>query len=259
VIAVDYNCYLYALRERIIEATEELGTTSVDVDALRAANERLKSAINEYLWDDEVGFYFDADPRNMKRSDVKCIAAFSSLYSGIADRKRAARLVEHLTDPAEFSAPYPCPSVSMDTPDFDPSIPSLGGDCLTTTGLWFTVEGLVKHGFRDLAAGYTIKAIEMMTRNGRVTASDSYNAVTGESNRRNNELTQQGLIIVDLICKYVLGFAPRRRGGFQIDPLALDRSGVGSFRFGPYRFRNSWVTLSWSRAEGYRFDVEGLS
>jgi hypothetical protein len=244
VVAVDYNCYLHALRERIILAAEELERGVIDVVDLRARNAMLKSAIDEYLWDEEAGFYFDADPRTMCRSDVKCIAAFSSMCTGIADDRQVARLVAHLTDPNEFATPYPCPSISCDTPGYDPSIPSQGGDCLMTTGLWFTIDGLVKRGYKELAGTYISKAIEMMTQGGVISASDTYNTSTGASNRHNNELTQQGLVIVDLICRYIIGLSPSADGRLNLDPLPVPGLEDVSFTFGPYKFRDRWVTVS---------------
>ena len=75
-IAVDYNCYLYALRNRIIQAAGILNATDVDADMLIRKNARLKRSINEFLWDETDGFYYDADPNSMKLSGVKCIAGF---------------------------------------------------------------------------------------------------------------------------------------------------------------------------------------
>lgn len=244
VIAVDYNCYLYALRELIMRAADELERSDIDLESLRIRNAKLKSAIQEYLWDDEAGFYFDADPRNMQRSDLKSIAAFSSLCTGVADDNQVARLITHLTDPNEFATPYPCPSMSCDTPGFDPAIMSQGGDCLTTTGLWFTIDGLVKHGYRELAGEYVGKAVEMMTKDGVISACDSHNTTTGKPNRSENELPQQGLVITDLICRYVLGISPNVDGRLDIDPLPVPGLESVSSSFGPYKFRDSWITVT---------------
>ena len=153
-IAIDYNCYLYSLREKIIEAAIILGV-DFDIKKIQNKNSKLKEAINKHLWSEKDSFYYDADPRNMKRSGIKCIAGIAApLYSGIADNKQAAKLVEHLTNPKEFGTPYPCPSISMDTPEVDPSLVTYGGDIWITSGIWFTVEGLIRYGYNNLAAKY---------------------------------------------------------------------------------------------------------
>ncbi len=244
-IAVDYNCYLYALRERMIQAAELLGD-DLDVARLRASNEQLKAAINQYLWSEPDGFYYDTDPRTMQHSGVKCIGAFAALYAGVADERQAARLVKHLTNPAEFGTPYPCPSISMDTPDVDPELITYGGDCLMSSGLWFTVEGLVRYGYRDLAAQYILKAVEMVNQEGP-SSSYSYHSITGHFNQGKHTLASQCTILTDLICRHIIGLHPSPEGDLTVDALALDRSSLQSFTFGPYAYRGQRVTVQWER------------
>jgi hypothetical protein len=250
VVRVDWNCHWYALRERILHAAAELGDTGIDRDALKAGNVRLREAVRRNLWDEQAGFFFDADPRTLRRSDIKSIAAFTAMYSGIADERETARLVEHFTAPAEFAAPWPCPSVSLDTPGVDPSRPLFGGDCQVTAGLWFTVEGLAVRGYADLAADTVLRAVRMQTREGETSAADSYDTATGKPNRPAMEPRQGGLIVADLICRHLLGIRPRADGGLEVNPAALERSGLKSVAFGPYDYRGKQLTLRWSRAEG---------
>lgn len=247
-VAVDYNCYLHALRERILDAAALLPDAGIDTAALIAKNAQLKAAINQFLWDAEDGFYYDLDPRTMQRSNVKCIAGFAALYAGLADRAQAARLVDHLTNPRAFGAPYPCPSVALDTPDLDPTLITYGGDCLVTSGIWFTVEGLVRYGYRALAADYIRKTIEMMTLDGP-SSSYSYHPITGQYNQPKHTLAAQSAIVTDLICKYVVGLGPRPGGALELTSLLLDE--LEHLTFGPYQYCGQWVTVNWVRGQGY--------
>lgn len=257
-IAVDYNCYLHSLRERIVEAARILGLTDIDTDTLIAKNAKLKAAINHYLWDEADGFYYDADPRDMKRSGVKCIAGFAALYAGIADDDQAAVLVGHLTNPEEFGTTYPCPSISVDTPDVDPSLMTYGGDSMITSGIWFTVEGLVRYGYRELAAQYVLRSLEMVYREGPSSAY-SYHCMTGTPNQEKHTLSSQSCILTDLICRYLIGMHPKGEGVFEINPLALPASGIDSFTFGPYRYWDKVVTVKWSNGKSYEIGVrEGV-
>lgn len=246
-IAIDYNCYLYALRQVMIQAAAVLRVYS-KVDHWRQQNEKLKAAINRYLWDEKTGYYFDADPRTMKRSNVKTITAFSALYAGIAEKAQADRMVEHLKNPKEFGTKYPCPSVSMDTPDVDPSLITYGGDIEMTSGLWFTVEGLVRYGYYQLAAKYINKAIQMMMLDGP-SSSYSYHSHTGKYNQDKHTLAAQGTILTDLICKYIVGINPNLGKEIELNPLALEESKVKSFTFGPYHYKKQWVTVQWADGE----------
>lgn len=249
-IAIDYNCYLYALRERMIEAAGIVGAR-LNTERLRRKNERLKAAINRYLWNEKEGFYFDVDPRTMKHSPVKCLQAFSTLYAGIAPQDRAERMVKRLTNPKEFGTPYPCPSVSMDTPDVDPSLITYGGDVEITSGLWFTIEALVRYGYTDLAAEYLVKAVRMVTKEGP-SSSYSYHSITGKNNQGKHELASQCTILTDLICKYVVGIRPRIDGTLDLQPLALAKANLKHFSFGPFLYHNRFITITYDRRTGMK-------
>jgi hypothetical protein len=261
-VAIDYNCWLYALRERIISAVAVLKTANVDanvdvdVDELSARNARLKEAINQHLWNEADGFYYDAHPATLQHSGVKCIAGFAPLYAGIADARRAARLVAHLTNPAEFGTPYPCPSISMDTPGVDPSLITYGGDSMMTSGVWCTVEGLARYGYTDLAAQYVLKAIEMVNQEGP-SSSYSYHSMTGAANQPRHTLAAQCAILTDLIVKYVIGLRPTPDGTLQVLPLPAAQQHLHSFTFGPYRYRDQQITVHWDATTGYEMSRTG--
>jgi len=252
-IAVDHNCYLYVLRERMMEAAALLPDCGVDVEALAAANARLKEGINRYLWDPVEGFYYDADPRTLQRSNIKCIAGFSALYAGIADRAQAARLVQHLTDPQEFGTPYPCPSVAINTPEVDPSLGTYGGDCLVTSGIWFTTEGLMRYGYTALAGEYVRKALDMISLEGP-SSSFSYHSLTGKYNGTKHLLGGQCAIATDLICKYVVGLRPQTDGAITLAPPVLP--GIDQLSFGPYSYCGKWLTVTWERGRGHALHIE---
>jgi len=253
-VGVDYNCYLHALREVIIQAATLLGDQRVDADALRRRNARLAEAINAYLWDEEDGFYYDAHPQTLERSGIKCIAGFAPLYAGLASGAQAARLVEHLTNPDEFGTPYPCPSIAINTPEIDPSLITYGGDVLLTSGVWFTVQGLVRYGYRDLAADYVWRVLQMITAEGP-SSSYSYHSLTGKYNQGKHTLAAQSVILTDLICKYIVGLKPDPHGAITVDPLALPRFGITRLEFGPFLYRDRWVTVRWREGEQYTLEI----
>jgi hypothetical protein len=253
-IAIDYNCYLYALREKMIEAANVLGV-EIDGDKLRQKNERLKAAINKYLWNEKDGYYYDTDPRTMKHSKVKCLTAFSALYAGIASGVQARKMVDHLMNKKEFGTPYPCPSIAMNTPDIDPSLPTYGGGIEITSGLWFTIEGLTRYGQFDLAASYLLKAIKMMTKDGP-SSSYSYHSVTGKYNQGKHTLAAQSVILTDLICKYIIGIIPDAHGSINVNPVALAKSGIKEFTFGPYLYGEKKLTVQYRAPKEYQVTVE---
>jgi hypothetical protein len=246
-IAIDYNCYLYALRQAMIAAAGEL-KVKAPVARWARQNETLRAAIRQHLWDDVSGYYYDADPRTMQRSNVKALAAFSAMYAGIADASQAQRMVQHLKNKKEFATNYPCPSVAMDTPEVDPSLITYGGDIEITSGVWFTVEALVRYGYTDLAAEIVARTIAMMTIDGP-SSSYSYHCRTGAPNQDRHTLASQGTIVTDLICRYIVGLTPTAGRAFELNPLALKAAGVKHFTFGPYRAKGQSVTVTFANGK----------
>ena len=69
----------------------------------------------------------------------------------------------------------------------------------------------------------------------------SYNCFNGQHNHddpvvENHVLAAQSLIVTDLICKYLIGVVPQKDNSFKLLPLALEKSKIKSFIFGPYQF-----------------------
>jgi hypothetical protein len=83
----------------------------------------------------------------------------------------AARLVEHVTDPKTFGAPYPVPSVALDEPAFTSNHRVWGcrfiwrGPASLNTN-WFLVHGLRQHGYADVADRIAERSRELVARSG---------------------------------------------------------------------------------------------
>lgn len=90
---------------------------STDAAAWEAKRREIGEKIDALLWSEADGFYYDLR-RDGSQARVKHVGAFWTLLSGVADAKRAARLVEHLRDPAEFARPHPFPSLAASEPGY---------------------------------------------------------------------------------------------------------------------------------------------
>jgi len=106
--------------------------------------------INEYLWDESSGFYHDLHRNQTRLTKVKTIGAFWALLADAVPAERLPRFVAHLENAAEFKRPHRIPSLSADTPGYDPD----GG--LWLGGVWpptnyMVVRGLAARGYGDLA------------------------------------------------------------------------------------------------------------
>ena len=87
-------------------------------------------------------------------------------------------LINKLEDPEKFGLPYPIPSTAKSDPAFNPEDSRLmwrGPSWGNTT--WMVMEGLLKHGFDNLANRILDKWIEMYQKYG---ISEYHNPITGE-------------------------------------------------------------------------------
>ncbi|AEW98484.1 MGH1-like glycoside hydrolase domain-containing protein [Streptantibioticus cattleyicolor] len=150
--SVDLNSYLYAEKTVLAEMARELGRPS-DAVRYRREAESLRDRVRERCYDPGTGFFYDAALRDgrPRTAPGKGIEGAIPLWAGVATGRQAAAVRSALTDPARFGTYLPLPTVSRDSPAFDP------------TGYWrglvwldqayFAIEGLRRYGYhRDADA-----------------------------------------------------------------------------------------------------------
>lgn len=94
-LPVDLNCLLYKYERDFAYAERLLGNESGAVSWEQAAHRR-RLTINELLWSDLRGFYYDYDYTKKKRGSVNSLAAYYTMWAGVASEKQAAKLVSSL-------------------------------------------------------------------------------------------------------------------------------------------------------------------
>jgi neutral trehalase len=77
----------------------------------------LKTRINNLMWDNEDGFYYDID-RHEKQIKVKTLAGYWALLAEIPNDDKAERIISKLSDPACFGSPHPFPSMAVNEDAF---------------------------------------------------------------------------------------------------------------------------------------------
>ena len=120
-----------------------------DVSDLIEERESLTKLINDKLWDEETGFYYDMW-KNGELNMVKHVGAFWTLIARIVPKERLERFVSHLADPNEFNRPNTVPSLSADHPLYNPHGEYWRGSSWAPT-TYMVFAGLTANGCHDLA------------------------------------------------------------------------------------------------------------
>jgi glycogen debranching enzyme len=138
-------------------------------------------ALLDRCYDERRGLFFSLAGPRQRRVEVKTIVSLMPLLLEALPADVAARLVEHLADPAEFWPRYPVPSVALDEPSFVPTAELDGerciwrGPCAPNTN-WLLARGLRRHGYDELADTLAARSRELTEAGG---FNEFYNPLTG--------------------------------------------------------------------------------
>ncbi len=237
---VDVTVYTYQLKQTLAVMADRLckGDESAE---WRGAADRIGAAILEHLWDDECGFFFDVDPRTMRRTGAKAAVGFYPLLTDLVGEEHVRALVAHLENPEEFGSPYPIPSSSLDDAYFagQPLWKGKRHNCPWNGRVWpmvnsHVIDGLLRQWRRGrravgpVAGRLLVRFVEMMFDNGdvhRPNCFEHYNPFTGQASVYRGIDDYQHSWVLDLLLRGVAGIVPGR-DGIAIDPLTLELDDV---------------------------------
>lgn len=94
-VAVDLNCLLYTLERTIAETYTIIRQPVLAGRFLSAAKRRLK-AIQEYCWNDDLGFFTDYDFKKGEPSRELTLAGAYALYAHVATPEQAALMAQQI-------------------------------------------------------------------------------------------------------------------------------------------------------------------
>ncbi len=157
--AVDLNSMLVMEAKALAAMASELGHKEEAIAWELDATKRTKQ-INETMWDEATGFYYNVDKKNhsftfKKQNDLKReeIIGFLPLWAGIANEQQAKKLVQKLTDPKKFWRKYGVPSLSADDSYYNPK--GYWNGPVWVEWDYLIVHGLIDYGFVDEAKELT--------------------------------------------------------------------------------------------------------
>jgi len=115
----------------------------------------LKTRINNLMWNEEDGFYYDLDAKEAQIR-VKTIASYWMLLSELPNAEKAGRLIEKLQDPQYFGSPNPFPSVALNEECFRENGEGYRGSVFPHLN-FIVIKGLEKYFRWDLAREFAIR------------------------------------------------------------------------------------------------------
>jgi len=175
---IDLNSNLFYYEENFAFFSDELGLDEKDCWLEKAQQRR--DLCNRYLWDDQAGLFLDYDYINSRRSEVKSLASYHPLWTGLAGDAQAQRAADALADfenPLGLAAcaeQYKVPKVPIT--EFQWGYPS-GWAILH----YVTSEGLARFGFDELAERVAGMYMNLVAENFKKTGLvwEKYDVCTG--------------------------------------------------------------------------------
>ncbi len=155
--ATDFNAYL-AQECEIMAGFAKISGNDSDVALWQGRHEKLCRLINERLWSEEQGFYFDYNLRDRALSGIYAVSGFLPLICGAPSKAQAAKLVAHLTNPDTFGTPFRVPSVAKCHHDVYSKDMWRGPVWISTN--WLIIRGLKRYGFLAEAAALAAETMD---------------------------------------------------------------------------------------------------
>jgi len=142
IIPVDLNGLIYHLEKTIVETYTHAGEQDASAHFTQLAEKR-KQAINNYCWNDKVGYYFDYDWKEGCQKECLTLAGITPLYFEICSAEQAKKVAdlvrEKFLNEGGLVSTLKLTGQQWDAPN--------GWAPLH----WMAIKGLENYGFTELA------------------------------------------------------------------------------------------------------------
>ena len=231
---IDTNFQQVLSCNMLLAIAEELGQDSNRAE-LAEERDALIRIINETMWSEEEGFYFDRY-RDGSLASAKTIGAYWGLLADAVPPERAECMIRHLTDPRTFGAPHPVPTLSRDSEGYEEDGGYWRGGVWAPTN-YMVLRGLTRKGRNDLAVSLGRRHYDCMLQVWRDTGTFWENYAPESCARggraRPEFIGWTGLTPITVLIEYVLGIqmdVPNNTIHWYISNT--ERHGVENLRFG---------------------------
>ncbi|MGA9772317.1 MAG: trehalase family glycosidase [Blastocatellia bacterium] len=159
--AVDISCEM-VLFARDLAEMGDLIDRKVEAAKFRREAEQLARLINRLMWNDKAKFYFDLT-LDGQQIEIKTVAAFWALISGVASKEQARALVAQLNNPATFARLHRVPTLAADEKKYDPAGGHWRGSIWAPINTMILV-GLERYGYHEEARAIALNHLNNMAK-----------------------------------------------------------------------------------------------
>jgi len=182
---VDLNSWMFLYYRAMADWAKDLGKAE-DANKWEQRARTLAGKIDDLLWDEELGCWFDSynwkGVRNYKHFRVLTPAIWFPAFAGATLDEQKARICieKHLLNPDEFFGKYPIPTVAYNDRYFDNTIPGWTATIWLVTA-YTALEALFKFGYDDEAEELRERLLAMMAdQDGMKGIYETYDPITGK-------------------------------------------------------------------------------
>ena len=277
---VDEATYYY-LNNIAAQRISELSGEADSAAAYARRARQIKSAVDQKMWDDRTGFFYDLKPETDEKAlEAKEIVGFWPYLFGEMQSGDKLSLFDHMINKSEFWTKYPIATASQDCPAFDPHgywkvgpnaskekpffyedswngptwmfSQSLAAETLGQAAR-MSRSPLLKSRFNELMKTYT----RLQFVNGDLSLPctvEHYDSDTGKPIRFLADYFHS--FYNDLVIRYLAGITPRQDDLIEIDPLL---EGMDHFEINDVRYRGHQISVSFNRSTGFTVKIDSLS
>ena len=211
-----------------------------DVSFYNKRAKEYSAFINQKLWDENTGFYYDWGKDN-KRMNMRTIAAFWTLMGKIPNENQKNKLITHLNDPKSFKTKHRVPTHPADEDGFNGDYWA-GAVWVPTNTM--VIEGLEINGelalAHEIAMNHLNATTEVFKQTG--TAWENYYPLEWKKGRKAKPdfIGWSGLAPINYLIKHAIGIrvnAPKNEIIWYINETS--RHGIEGLRFGYGESANS--------------------
>ena len=157
---IDTCAQQYMSADILLKMAAELGRSD-EVGFILEDKERLYKIVNEKMWSESDGFYYDTR-RDGSHSGVKTIGAYWTLLAGMVPDERVERFVSHLENENEFKRTHRVPALSADDPHYNENGGYFCGGVWPQTN-YMVLMGLSRAGYERLAYEIALNHVQNVT------------------------------------------------------------------------------------------------